>query len=118
LHVATAFPCVTLLGGIAQEILHRPEHERTESPAIGIGTLKELTFKHPNEEILGQILCVGDRMALVGDEGKNRPPINFTKVCERLARLLLAAFQIRAGKNHAPPRRHEAVAALTSNGGI
>jgi hypothetical protein len=115
LHVATAFPRVTLFGGIAQEILHRPEHERTESSAIGIGTLKELTFKHPNEEILGQVLCIGDGLALVADEGEHRPPINFAKVRERLARLLLAAFQIPAGKNDAPPRRHEAVTALTGS---
>ena len=118
MHVAPAFPRVTFLGGIAQEILHRPEHERTKSAAIGIGTLKELTFKHPNEEILGQILCIRDGLALVADEGEHRPPINFAKVRERLARLLLAAFQIRTGKDDAPPRRHETVAALTGNGSI
>ena len=118
MHVATAFPRVTLRGGIAQEVLQRPEHERTESSAIPIGTLKELAFKHRNEEILGQILCVRDGLALVIDEGENRPPINFAKLGERFARLLLAAFQIRAGKNDAPPRSHEAVAALTRSGRI
>jgi len=116
--VATTFPRVTLCFGIPQEILHRLEHERAESSAIPIGTLKELTFKHHNEKILGEILCVGDGMALVVDESENWPPINFAKLGQRFARLLLAAFRIRAGKNNAPPRRHEAVAALTDNGGI
>ena len=118
MHVATAFPRAPTLGGIAQEILQRPEHERTESSAIPIGTLKELTFKHHNEKILGEILCVGDGMALVADESENRPPINFAKLGERFARLLLAAFRIRAGKNDAPPRCHEAVASLTGDGSI
>jgi len=118
LHVATAFPRVTLCFGIPQEILQRLEYERTKPSAIPIGTLKELTFKHHNEKILREILCVGDRMALVVDESENRPPINFAKLGERFARLLLAAFRIRAGKNDAPPRRHEAVAALTDNGSI
>jgi hypothetical protein len=54
----------------------------------------------------------------VVDESENRAPINFAKLGERFARLLLAAFRIRAGKNDAPPRGHEAVAALTDNGSI
>ena len=118
MHFATAFPRATLIGGIAQEILQCPEDERTESAAIPIGTLKKLTFKHRNEEILGQVLCIGDGLALAADESENRPPINFAKLGERLARLLLATFQIRAGKNDAPPRRHEAVAALAGSGRI
>jgi len=54
----------------------------------------------------------------VADESENRPPINFAKLGECFTRLLLATFRIRAGKNDAPPRRHEAVSALTGNGGI
>jgi hypothetical protein len=117
LYIATAFPCVKLLGGIAQEILQRLEQERSESAAIPIGALKEFTFKHGNEKILGEILCVGNGMALLADESENRPPINFAKLGERFTRFVLAAFRIRAGKNDAPPSRHETVAALTGNGG-
>ena len=111
MHVATAFPRTTPLGGIVQEILQRPEHERTEPSTTPIGMLKETTFKDHNEKILGEILRVGDGMALVADESENRSPINFAKLGERLARLLLVASRIRAGKDHAPPRRHEAIVA-------
>ena len=105
MHVATAFPRVTLCFGIPQEILQRLEHERTKPSAIPIGTLKELTFKHYNEKILGKVLGIRNGVALAADEGENRSPINFAKLGERFARLLLAAFRIRAGKNDAPPRR-------------
>jgi hypothetical protein len=108
---------VKLLGRIAQEILQRPEHKRTESSAIPIGALKELTFKHGNEKILRQVLSIRDGMPLLADESENRPPINFAKLGECFSRLLLAAFRICAGKNDAPPRRHEAIAALIGNGG-
>ena len=117
MHVATTFPRVTLLGGIAQEILQRPEHERTESSASPIGTPKEVTFKHHNKKILCQVLSIGHGMPLVADASENWPPVNFAKLGECFTRLLLAAFRIRAGKDDAPPRRHEAVAALTGNGG-
>ncbi len=101
-----------------QEILQRLEHERTEPSTIPIGTLEETTFKHHHKKILCQVLGIGDGMALPADESENRPPINFAKLGERFARLLLAAFRIRAGKNDAPPRCHEAVASLTGDGSI
>ena len=55
-------------------------------------------------------------MPLVADESEDWPPINFAKLGECFTRLLLAAFRIHAGKDDAPPRRHETVAALTGNG--
>jgi hypothetical protein len=97
LHTATAFSRLTLLGGIAQEILQCPHHKRTKSSAIPIGTVKELTFKHHEKKILGQILSVGNGMTLVTNESKNRSPINFAKFRQCFAHLLLAAFRIRAG---------------------
>ncbi len=50
-------------------------------------------------------------MALPADESENRSPINFAKLGERFARLLLVATRIRAGKDDAPPCRHEAIGA-------
>jgi hypothetical protein len=58
--------------------------------------VKELTFKYLEKKILRQILGVGDRMPLVANESENRPPINFAKLGECFAHLLLAAFRIRA----------------------
>ena len=46
MHVATAFPRVALRGGIAQEILQRLEHERTEPSTTPIGTLEETVKEH------------------------------------------------------------------------
>ncbi len=57
-------------------------------------------------------------MALLANESKNRPPINFAKLGERFARLLLATFRIRAGKNDTPSGRYEPVGTLpVSDGG-
>ena len=109
MHLATAFLRATPLGGIAQEILQRFEHERTEPSTTPIGTLEETTFKQHYKKILRQVLSPGDGMALPADESENRPPINFAKLGERFACPLLVASRIRAGKDHAPPRRHEAI---------
>ena len=51
-------------------------------------------------------------MAKPADESENRSPINFAKLGERCARLLLVATRIRAGKNHAPPGRHKPIRSL------
>src|SRR5438067_3635046 len=75
--------------------------------------LEKTAFKHHDKKILRQVLCVGDGMALAADKGKNRSPINFAKVGERFAGLLLVASRVCAGKNHAPPCCHKAVCALT-----
>ena len=63
LHVSTAFPRETLCCGIPQEILQRPEHERTEPSATRIGTLQYLTFRHHNEKILREVLSIGNGVA-------------------------------------------------------
>ena len=119
MHVATAFPRVALRGGIAQEILQRLQHERTKPSTTPIGTLEETTFKHHNKKILRQILGVGNGIALLADESENRPPINFAKLGECFARLLLVAARIRTGQDNAPPRRHEAVGvALVGSGSV
>jgi hypothetical protein len=102
-----------------QEILQDLEHERTEPSTTPIGTLEETTFKHHYKKILCQVLGIGDGMAPPADESENRSPINFAKLGERFARLLLVASPIRAGKNHAPPRRHEGIgAALEGRRGV
>ena len=101
MHVATAFPCATLLGGIVQEILQRREHERTEPSTTPIGTLEETTFKHHYKKILRQVLGIGHGMAPPADESENRSPVNFAKLGERFARILRVASRIRAGKDHA-----------------
>src|SRR5213596_1015396 len=75
--------------------------------------LEKTAFKHHDKKILGQVLCIGDGMALAADKSKNRPPINFAQVGERFAGLLLVASRVCAGKNHAPTCCHEAVWALT-----
>src|SRR5258708_15583280 len=54
LHVATAFPRGTLRFRIAQKILQRFEHQRTEAPASWIGALQKLTFKQHDKKILCQ----------------------------------------------------------------
>src|SRR5437899_13105369 len=77
-----------------------------------------MTFKHHYKKILRQVLSVGDGIALVADESKNRPPINFAKLGKRFAHLLLAAFRIRAGKNNAPRRGYEAVWTLPPSSGV
>ena len=101
MHVATAFPRATLLGGIVQEILQRREHERTEPSTTPIGRLEETTFKHHYKKILRQVLGVGHGMAPPADESENRSPVNFAKLGERFARTLRVASRIRAGKDHA-----------------
>jgi hypothetical protein len=58
--------------------------------------VKELTLKHLKKKILRQVLSVGNGMAPLANESKNRPPINFAKLGERFAHFLLAAFRIRA----------------------
>ena len=112
LHVATAFPRVTLCCGIPQEILQRLEYERPEPSTTPIGTIEETTFKHHYKKILCQVLSIGNGVALAADEGENRSPINFAKRGQRGARLFLVVARIGTGKYHAPARRQEAVGPL------
>src|SRR5206468_6705353 len=100
--------------GIPQEILQRLEYERPEPSTTPIGTIEKTTFKHHYKKILCQVLSIGNGVALAADEGENRSPINFAKRGQRGARLFLVVARIGTGKNHAPPRRHEAVGSLDS----
>ena len=118
LHVSTAFPRETICCGIPQEILQRPEYERTEPSATRIGTLQHLTLKDHNEKTLREVLSIGNGVALAADESENRSPINFAKLGQRFVRLFLVAARIGTGKHHAPPGRCEAVRPLDPAWGV
>src|SRR6266487_6227749 len=107
LHVATAFPRATFRFRIAQKILQRFEHQRTEAPASWIGALQKLTFKHHDKKILCQVLGVWRRMSQAANEREDRSPVYFAKFRQRLVHLLRAAVRVGAGKHNAPACRSE-----------
>ena len=107
LHVATAFPRGTLCLRIAQKVLQRLEHQRTEAPASWIGALEKLTVKHHDKKILCQVLGVRRRMSQTANEREDWSPVYFAKFCQRRVHLLRAAVRVDAGKHNAPACRIE-----------
>src|SRR6185312_12240889 len=87
----------------AQKVLQRLKHQRTETPAIWIGALQKLTFKHHDKKILCQVLGVWRRMSQAANERKDRSPVYFAKFRQRRVHLLRVALRIGAGKHNAPP---------------
>src|SRR5678815_6159169 len=102
LHVATAFPRGTLRFRIAQKVVQRFEHQRTEPPASWIGALQKLTFKHHDKKILCQVLGVLRRMSHAANEREDRSPVYFAKFSQRSVHLLSVAVRVGARKHNAP----------------
>ena len=107
MHVATTFPRGTLRLRIAQKVLQRFEHQRTETPASWIGALQKLTFKHHDKKILRQVLGVLRRMSQAANKREDRSPVYFAKLRQRRLHLLGAAVRVDAGKHNAPACRVE-----------
>src|SRR5207244_483043 len=106
-HVAAAFARLSLLRRIIEKILERPKQERTEAPAIRVGVLEPVRFKHHHKEILRQVLRVLSRITTPANKRENGPPISPAKLGQGVARLLLFAFGIGGGKDETPPRSRE-----------
>src|SRR2546428_5579298 len=110
LHVAAAFARALSRVRIAQEILERPEQERTEPAAITIGLPEKISFQNDHEKILGQVLGISYRIAALANKSENRPPINPAELGERLARLPVVAPRVERRENEAPAGRRKTAA--------
>ena len=73
---------------------------------------------YPGEKVLGQILCVGNRVALAADESENWSPVNFAKLGQCSLRFRVIAFRVRAGQNDAPACSYELRMAVAVMGGV
>ena len=90
--IAAPFLGLAFLVRIDQEILERLEQEGTEPSAFRIGALQEVSLKHGEKKILGQILGIGRGIAAAADESENGPPIELAKLCQSRVRGVLRSL--------------------------
>src|SRR3954447_23773752 len=89
---------------IDQEIFHRPQQERAEAAAIGIGGLKKVSLHNHEEKILGEVLGIGRGITATINESEDRPPIDLAKLGKTRIDLAGAAGRAPLAKQ-APARR-------------
>src|SRR4030095_15753835 len=98
---------MSFLSGLNEKILERREQERTKPAAIAICVLEPGRIQYLQEKILRAVLRVLRGIAAPADKHENGPPIDPTKLLERVVRLLLFALRVSSGKDQAPAGRGE-----------
>ena len=87
---------------MAEEILHRLEHEGAEATAMLIGVLKPITLQNHDKKILSEILSFFSRVTVPANKREDWPPVKSAKLGQRLPRRLLVG--VGRGQNQAPAR--------------
>ena len=77
-----AFMPALFIRRVDQEIREGLEQKRTESAALRIGGLEEISLHDHEEKILGQILRVGWGITAPENKGEDRAPIDLAELGE------------------------------------
>jgi hypothetical protein len=67
------------------------QQHRPKPAAAQISAFEKIAFKNQKRKILGQILDIGNGIAVPTDEGEYGPPVNFAKLCQRFVRGFFAS---------------------------
>jgi len=115
--VAAAFSRASFVEIVEKKILERFKEQRPKPAAAWIRAFEEVSFKHHEKKVLGQVLRVGDGPSLPADESEHWTPIDFAKFRERFADRIFSEGGIGAGEDNAPAGGGEPLGGVAARGG-